>query len=83
MAGGPHSVPQQGADHLARATVSSPSDRSFLATFLIALIAASLLIAAANLVVGGNHPVVALFHLVLPVGISFYTFNSISYTIDI
>jgi alginate O-acetyltransferase complex protein AlgI len=28
-------------------------------------------------------PVIPLLHLVLPIGISFYTFNSISYTIDV
>lgn len=32
---------------------------------------------------GAGHPLLPLLHLVLPVGISFYTFQSLSYTIDI
>jgi len=47
----PHSVPQQGADHLLRATDATVDDRSFLRTFLVAFIAAALLIAAANFVI--------------------------------
>jgi len=46
-----HSVPQQGADHLLRATDSTIDDRRFLRTFLVAFIAAALLIAAINFVV--------------------------------
>ncbi len=32
---------------------------------------------------GATHPLVPLLHIILPVGISFYTFQSMSYTIDV
>ena len=32
---------------------------------------------------GASHPLVSLLHITLPVGISFYTFQSMSYSIDI
>ena len=46
-----HSVPQEGADHLASATVSNDADKPFLRTFLFALLGAASFIAAVNFVI--------------------------------
>ena len=84
------------ADYIAGKMIHKTEDQRRRTLILIALLTINLgilavfkywdfiatnLNAAAHL--AGHRPFVALFHLVLPVGISFYTFNSISYTIDI
>ncbi|MGB4241921.1 MAG: MBOAT family protein [Kiritimatiellia bacterium] len=62
--------------------VSICSDMGMLGFFKYFDLGARTVNAAMGLL-GAEHPVIPLLHLVLPVGISFYTFQSMSYSIDI
>ena len=62
--------------------ISICSDMGMLGFFKYFDLGARTINAAMSLL-GAEHPVIPLLHLVLPVGISFYTFQSMSYSIDI